>query len=144
MEPGTVYSAEEGGAVFLDAVRAELERNAPCFVAIGTGNPDAFVDAVAELCPIVRDEGLVGALIVNGTPDEWKPLLPNAGVSATLLVAATLKKRPDGWPLCPVCGEDELGDLEHALADANGRLFCYRCGRHTVENGAPIPSAEAA
>lgn len=36
--------------------------------------------------------------------------------------------RPDGWPLCPVCGEDELGDVAHLEADPENELFCYRCG----------------
>ena len=58
----------------------------------------------------------------------------------------------DGWPLCPVCGEDELGCLKDkpsismALAEAKNEhdyidyllsfaLFCYQCGRETVLAG---------
>ena len=43
--------------------------------------------------------------------------------------------RIDGWPLCPVCGEDELGDIGHEVASAQNDLFCYRCGRVTVRAG---------
>lgn len=48
--------------------------------------------------------------------------------------------RPDGWPLCPECGEDELAclstptppDLEWTMAKyLEHELFCYRCGKVT-------------
>lgn len=48
--------------------------------------------------------------------------------------------RPDGWPLCPDCGEDELACLatpeppeyEWPLARyLEHELFCYRCGKVT-------------
>lgn len=56
---------------------------------------------------------------------------------------ATLEHRDDGWPLCPICGEDELGAIgavtttrkltmvEYQLHD----LFCYGCGQTTVVAG---------
>jgi len=50
------------------------------------------------------------------------------------------RHRPDGWPLCPRCGEDELADcgyvgralmagltIDQARADPLGELFCYSC-----------------
>ena len=45
--------------------------------------------------------------------------------------------RNDGWPLCPVCGEDELyslfywdgeGERPPMQAWLDGPLSCYRCG----------------
>ncbi len=47
-----------------------------------------------------------------------------------------VKFRQDGWPLCPVCDEDELGCMkthEHGHKAQNcSELFCYRCGKVTV------------
>ncbi len=52
--------------------------------------------------------------------------------------------RPDGWPLCPVCGEDELAVLETppppdyrwSLSQYLRReMFCYLCGKVTVVAG---------
>jgi hypothetical protein len=52
--------------------------------------------------------------------------------------------RDDGWPFCPVCGEDELAVLEMPpdLADQGPpiwyferEMFCYRCARVTVLAG---------
>lgn len=57
--------------------------------------------------------------------------------------------REDGWPLCPICGEDELGCLETPpLTKAGGwtfqeamtwyrrrELYCYGCARVTVPAG---------
>lgn len=55
--------------------------------------------------------------------------------------AKPLIYRKDGWPFCPICGEDELGAIgaapntstmdEYQLHD----LFCYRCGQTTVVAG---------
>jgi len=53
---------------------------------------------------------------------------------------AAVETRPDGWPLCPECGEDELGcmstpqppDYEWTLTKyLEHELFCYRCARVT-------------
>ena len=61
--------------------------------------------------------------------------------------------RPDGWPLCPECGEDELAcmatpqppeyewRLEQYLAH---ELFCYRCVRVTWTPEAATPGAGSA
>jgi hypothetical protein len=39
-----------------------------------------------------------------------------------------LQTRPDGWPLCPTCGEDELYSL--AIQPTPETIVgCYRCGR---------------
>jgi hypothetical protein len=43
--------------------------------------------------------------------------------------------RLDGWPLCPACGEDELGDIGHEVASPMNDLFCHRCARVTVRAG---------
>jgi hypothetical protein len=65
-------------------------------------------------------------------------------------VAAPKLARPDGWPLCPECGEDELACLttpgppeyEWTLARyLEHDLFCYRCGRVTRQ-GRPTPAPE--
>jgi hypothetical protein len=50
-----------------------------------------------------------------------------------------------GWPLCPVCGHDELAVLEipplrptyQELAEwyLQREMFCYWCARVTVEAG---------
>jgi hypothetical protein len=58
------------------------------------------------------------------------------------------ERRRDGWPLCPCCGQDELAVLETPPATVYGGsfakrlawflerpLFCYGCGRVTVEAG---------
>lgn len=45
--------------------------------------------------------------------------------------------RADGWPLCPACGEDELGDLSDGPADPYADLYCYRCARVTLAGGRP-------
>lgn len=55
-----------------------------------------------------------------------------------------LEHREDGWPICPVCDEDELGAI-HAPLNIDKRLsageyhlhdlFCYRCGMVTVKAG---------
>jgi hypothetical protein len=51
------------------------------------------------------------------------------------------ERRPDGWPLCPVCGEDELGDLQHWDARPFGHLFCYRCVRfYEIAPAKPAPA----
>lgn len=41
------------------------------------------------------------------------------------------KFRPDGWPLCPMCGDDELYSL---TVPATPRTICgcYRCGLCSV------------
>lgn len=44
----------------------------------------------------------------------------------------------EAWPLCPVCGEDELGDLADGPADPLAPLFCYRCGKVTLDEGRPV------
>ena len=44
--------------------------------------------------------------------------------------------RLDGWPLCPVCGEDELADLSAVtLASLSRDLHCHCCQRVTVRAG---------
>jgi len=43
--------------------------------------------------------------------------------------------RWDGWPICPICGEDELADLVNEQASIKAALFCYRCCRVTVQAG---------
>lgn len=56
--------------------------------------------------------------------------------------------RKDGWPLCPCCGEDELAvrgvpagfglGMTRAAMLAwylEQELYCYVCGRVTVEAG---------
>ena len=49
--------------------------------------------------------------------------------------------RTDGWPLCSVCGEDELAILDigcraPTVADLQThRMYCYVCVRYTVKAG---------
>lgn len=50
---------------------------------------------------------------------------------------AGLETRADGWPLCPVCGEDELGDLRNVVPDLGGELYCHRCSKVTVKGRRP-------
>lgn len=61
--------------------------------------------------------------------------------------------RPDGWPLCPCCGQDELGVLETPPLTTHGvplawflerAMFCYACGRVTVEAGEALPEVSHA
>lgn len=56
--------------------------------------------------------------------------------------------RQDGWPLCPVCEDDELSVLatppppnytEPMAWYLERALFCHRCGRVTVEAGEAVP-----
>lgn len=42
------------------------------------------------------------------------------------------ERRPDGWPLCPICEEDELYSLD-APATPETICGCYRCGPITVK-----------
>jgi hypothetical protein len=52
--------------------------------------------------------------------------------------------RPDGWPLCPRCGEDELYCLEqcydlshdHRTPPCPG-MRCYRCNWHGADPRTP-------
>jgi hypothetical protein len=57
--------------------------------------------------------------------------------------------RGDGWPICPVCDEDELAQLtmfedwpqdeeQRLLRLLSSSLFCYVCARTTVEKGEAI------
>jgi hypothetical protein len=66
-----------------------------------------------------------------------------------VLVAAPIHTRDDGWPCCPVCGEDELAVLEvpppptytWSLREyLEHELFCYRCARVTVPAGVALAS----
>lgn len=52
-------------------------------------------------------------------------------------VDAPLRRRPDDWPLCPLCGEDELYSLDYRQETVTGEYDtelvllihgCYRCG----------------
>lgn len=36
--------------------------------------------------------------------------------------------RPDGWPLCPWCGEDELAAINASHPSPHAVNLCYRCG----------------
>jgi hypothetical protein len=56
------------------------------------------------------------------------------------IMTAPKLARPDGWPLCPLCGEDELACLatpeppeyEWTMARyLEHELFCYACGKVT-------------
>ena len=38
-----------------------------------------------------------------------------------------MRTRPDGWPLCPKCGEDELYCLMEPACVCRD-MRCYRCG----------------
>ena len=61
--------------------------------------------------------------------------------------------RPDHWPLCPCCGQDELAVLEVPPPPnytvplswyLEREMFCYWCGRVTVEAGEALPEASNA
>ena len=58
--------------------------------------------------------------------------------------------RLDDWPLCPACGEDELGDLTPrdrapTVEDLQtAELYCYRCQRVTVRAGEGARPAQIA
>lgn len=41
--------------------------------------------------------------------------------------ATYVAHRPDGWPLCPLCGEDELYSLAEPATIAT-IVGCYACG----------------
>src|SRR5690242_11251447 len=78
----------------------------------------------------------------------WTRLRKDAGLEhdryRDLLVSRGLwpfDRRPDGWPLCPVCGEDELAVLEFPPPPTYTwtldeylahEMFCYRVGRITI------------
>lgn len=53
-------------------------------------------------------------------------------------IVTVLEWRKDGWPLCPLCGDDELYSLE-IPATAETIRACYRCGRLTLVNPKPPP-----
>lgn len=78
------------------------------------------------------------ALADGNLATHWAPCPTNGEpiLLATIRVPS-VERRPDGWPLCPFCGEDELGDLNE-IASADGDLFCYRCGRVTLRGGNPV------
>jgi hypothetical protein len=55
--------------------------------------------------------------------------------------------RADGWPLCPVCGQDELAVLETPPSPGytepiswylQREMHCYWCGRVTVQAGEAV------
>jgi hypothetical protein len=48
-----------------------------------------------------------------------------------------LKRRPDGWPLCPSCGDDELYSLALPPTPETIRA-CYRCGPVALVAGASV------
>jgi hypothetical protein len=61
-----------------------------------------------------------------------------------MVSGARLTYRPDGWPLCPECGEDELGCRATPPPFGGKRegtwtfleaMTWYRCGKVTLEVG---------
>jgi hypothetical protein len=68
------------------------------------------------------------------------------------VMEARKEVRPDGWPLCPVCGADELACLQTPQAPEyewtiaqylTHELFCYQCGKVTwTPSTAAAPAAE--
>jgi hypothetical protein len=48
-------------------------------------------------------------------------------MSAPLSPSKPIAFRADGWPLCPICGEDELYSLS-IPANREEIHGCYRCG----------------
>lgn len=60
--------------------------------------------------------------------------------------------RSDGWPLCPICGEDELhsrlhwngqGDQPILQAYIDAGMGCYRCGWHSDEGLSSKPAPDS-
>jgi hypothetical protein len=50
-----------------------------------------------------------------------------------------LMLREDGWPLCPVCGEDDLASLNPESPTIADDLLCFRCDAITVARGQGWP-----
>jgi hypothetical protein len=104
--------------------------------------------------------GLPDPIIKSNLPDsrypyhgvaDWPEPIPEeeARHHSLVLVAAPIHTRDDGWPCCPVCGEDELAVLEvpppptytWSLREyLEHELFCYRCARVTVPAGVALAS----
>jgi len=55
-------------------------------------------------------------------------------------VVTVTEWRRDGWPFCPICGDDELYSQE-IPATAATICGCYRCGQLRLANPDPPPSA---
>lgn len=69
--------------------------------------------------------------------------------TAAKILKGDWPKRADGWPICPVCNEDELGCLDadesiagNMAAYLKRELFCHRCTRRYP--GGTFTSAEVA
>lgn len=70
---------------------------------------------------------------------EYRFLDPADWQTAEEILKGNWPKRADGWPLCPVCNEDELGCMDMArdhealagnvVACLERDLFCHRCAR---------------
>lgn len=44
--------------------------------------------------------------------------------------------RPDGWPICPCCDDDELAAITAIPVTSPNQIdFCYRCGPVEVIEG---------
>lgn len=113
--------------------------------AARTANAQGLVCSYAEVAVAVRDallaEGQIRESVLRGVVEERVLVVP-------LDVAenrAASRFRADGWPLCPVCDEDELADLTHDFARRDARLYCYRCnwrGFVDLTNAPPVVSRD--
>jgi hypothetical protein len=72
---------------------------------------------------------------------------PSAPVPEPPPARDLFRRRPDGWPFCPSCGEDELYSLFLPLTPEdhkpenyfNDELRCYRCEWVRIPPGAAMP-----
>ena len=70
--------------------------------------------------------------IVRIANEAIRPQLPRPVRTVTVL-----RWRADGWPLCPICDEDELWSGELTDPTAETVCACYRCGELTLANPHP-------
>lgn len=117
------------GPDFHDEVRKLAARCGLDVISTGTG----------ICCLACRGNGYVDDATARGCVRS-SMRCPTCHGRGDFIMAATKATRPDGWPLCPVCGEDELAclqtptapDYEWTLAQyLEHDLFCYVCARVT-------------
>lgn len=114
-----VYPSSRGGDLLREARKAS-----PTFVTLRMGA--ARLGMTAE-----QLSGLEHGRYAFDDPVDFE--------TAAEILRGKWPKRADGWPLCPVCNEDELGCMDMATdyatlggnqaACLQRELLCHRCSR---------------
>lgn len=107
-----------------------------CFVCHGTVEQEPHLHVKGWEHLTDEERALIGKIVQRGFDR----------MTAARARARFTEFRPDGWPLCPQCGDDELYSLANpaTIATIQG---CYRCDwkprqRHRIETYKPRPRPE--